>query len=539
MYKVSLKESYFPAQPGKALLTESIGETLRLAAQDFSDKKALVAYRADGSLDRQWTYGQLHEQAEHLAYRLAAKYEKGTKIAICAPNIPEWVILEYAAALAGLVIVTVNPSFQVSEMSYVVSQSGAVALYYVQSYRGNPIADIARQVQSEQPALRSLVDMEDAEAFFGASESAAASLPEVDANDAAQIQYTSGTTGFPKGAVLHHRGLLNNSLLVGDRLGMDGDSVFLNMMPMFHTGGCGLGTLTSLAVRGRVVLLEQFLPEVANAIIEQQRVSCFLAVPTMLVGILEDLSQTPRQHDSVKAIMAGGAMVAPSLVKQAMDQWGCPVQVVYGQTETSPVVTQTWREDTLDDLSGTTGQPLPHTEIAIRDPNTNAVKPLNTVGEICARGYSVMHAYNDNPEATAATIDQSAWLHTGDLGTMDERGYVRITGRVKEMIIRGGENLFPAEIENAMVTHPAIAEVAVVGIPDDRWGEVVSCFIRWEENATPLVRHELEEHALSLLSPQKKPQYWVAVCGWPLTASGKIQKFKLQEQFERGHHRTL
>lgn len=529
MYLIQLKQSYFPAQAGKPLLSHSIGDDLRLAAHDAERRIALIAYSAEGALAGKWTYGQLLQRSVQLACHLAAQYAKGTRIAVCAPNIPEWLMLEYAAALAGLVLVTINPSFQLAEMSYVIGQSKAVALFHVQSCRGNPIGDIARQVQFAQPALHTLVDMQDERAFHGSPVPLSVQLPQVSGDDAAQIQYTSGTTGFPKGAVLTHQGLLNNARLAADRLGMDENSRYLNMMPMFHTAGCGLGTLMPLAVRGRVILVEQFNPRLVNELIEREKVSCLLGVPTMLTGLLEDLQYAPRQHASLKAMIAGGSMVPRSLLTQAMQQWGCPVQVGYGQTETSPVVTQTFADDALEDLCDTIGQPLPHTEVAILDPASNAIQSLNEIGEICARGYMAMREYNDNPEATAATIDASGWLHTGDLGSMDARGYVRITGRLKEMIIRGGENLFPAEIENVMQSHPAIAEVAVVGIPDDKWGEVVSCFIRWEHGATPLTDEQLSAYALSYLSPQKKPQYRITVEAWPLTGSGKIQKFKLRE----------
>lgn len=538
MYHVKLTESSFPAQSSLKLLEQTIGDTLRQAAEDSAEKTALIEMCADGSIGRRWTYGELYEQSLQLAYHLVAQYPKGTRIAVCAPNIPEWVILEYASTLAGLTLVTVNPSFQAREMSYVIEQSGAVALYLVQSCRGNPVAEFARQVQNEQPALVNLIDMQDSEEFLGHS-AHPKPLPEVSPDDPVQIQYTSGTTGVPKGAVLHHRGLLNNALLVGDRMGIGARDTWMNFMPMFHTGGCGLGTLAALTVRARNILASKFDPSLVNLVIEQEKVSCFLAVPTMLVGLLEDLAITPRDHSSLRAIISGGAMVAPSLVEQVMKRWNCAVQVIYGQTECSPVVVQAWREDSFEDLTETAGQPLPHTEISIRDSVSNEVLPLNTVGELCARGYSVMYGYNDNPEATGATIDKNGWLHTGDLGYMDERGYIKITGRVKEMIIRGGENLFPVEIENAMLTHSSIAEVAVVGIPDEKWGEVVCCFIRLEDGIGALTVELLVAHARELLSPQKTPRYWVCVDEWPLTGSGKIQKFKLRERFEEEGYQPL
>jgi fatty-acyl-CoA synthase len=535
MYQVKLSESYFPAQPGKTLLDSSIGAELSRAAADSGERVALVEMLESGELNRQWTYSELYEAALKLACHLSFKYDKGTRIAVCAHNIPEWIILEYASALAGLVLVTVNPSFQTSEVRYVIEQSGSVALYIVDEVRGNPVAKIAKQVQAETPCLEDIVDMRDELAFFGEQRLAVEGLPEVAPQDPVQIQYTSGTTGFPKGVVLHHHGILNNAVLLSERLRVDENDTYLNMMPMFHTAGCGMGALCPLVSRGRLVLAALFNPTTINAILESEDISYFLAVPTMLVGLLEDLAKTPRTHH-VKAIMSGASMVAPTLVEAAEHQWQCAVQVVYGQTETSPVITQTWHDDTPEDLSRTVGQPYPWTEISIIDNETGNYTAVDQVGEICARGYCLMHEYNDNPEATAATIDANGWLHTGDLGAMDERGYVKVTGRLKEMIIRGGENLFPVEIENAMLNHPSLAEIAVVGVPDDKWGEQACCFIRLEEGADALSAEQLKDYVRTILSPQKTPNYWVYVSEWPLTASGKIQKFKLREQFEQGLH---
>jgi fatty-acyl-CoA synthase len=238
---------------------------------------------------------------------------------------------------------------------------------------------------------------------------------------------------------------------------------------------------------------------------------------------------------TIRAISSGGAMVAPELCKKAKALLNAPVQIVYGQTEASPGITLSWSDDSLEDMTQTIGQPMPHTEVSILDPLTNDIVALGAQGEICARGYQIMLGYNDNPEATAKTIDRDGWLHTGDLGTMDARGYVRITGRVKEMIIRGGENLFPAEIENAMLEHEAIAEVAVIGVPDEKWGEQVACFMRASGQARPPA-DELKAFIRERLSPQKTPVHWIWVEAWPLTGSGKIQKFKLREAFENGEH---
>jgi fatty-acyl-CoA synthase len=272
-------------------------------------------------------------------------------------------------------------------------------------------------------------------------------------------------------------------------------------------------------------------------VIEREKTDFILGVPTMLVALINEVEKSGQDVSSMQRIMSGGAVVAPELCKKASVAFGAPIQIVYGQTEASPVITQTWFEDCLEDLTETIGQPAAHVDVSIRDPATNSVVAIGEQGEICCRGYLIMTEYNDNPEATAAAIDAEGWLHTGDLGRMDPRGYVRITGRVKDMIIRGGENLFPVEIENAMLEHPAIAEVAVIGVADDVWGEQVACFMRCNGGETP-DGASLKAFVRERLSPQKTPAYWIWVDEWPLTGSGKIQKFKLRESFQRGAHRS-
>lgn len=285
-------------------------------------------------------------------------------------------------------------------------------------------------------------------------------------------------------------------------------------------------------------LAPAFDPAVTLKVIERERTDFILGVPTMLVALIAEARRSGRDVSAVKRLMSGGAMVAPQLCRDAQEVFGAPIQIVYGQTETSPVQTQTWYDDSLEDLTETIGQALPYTEVSIRDPQTHAVLPIGEQGEICARGYHVMLGYNDNPEATNAAIDKDGWLHSGDLGRMDARGYLRITGRVKEMIIRGGENLFPVEIENAMLEHEHINEVAVVGVADEKWGEQVACFIR-SDSEHVFSPDALKAFVRERLSPQKTPAYWIVVNDWPLTGSGKIQKFKLAEMYAAGSFEAL
>ena len=256
-------------------------------------------------------------------------------------------------------------------------------------------------------------------------------------------------------------------------------------------------------------------------------------VPTMFVALLESLATTPRDVSSLQVAISGGSMVPPELIRRVKATFGCQFSTVYGQTESSPVLTQTRPDDPFEDLCETVGQALPQTEMSIRDPATNQAVPVGVIGEICARGYCLMVEYNDNPAATAAAIDAQGWLHTGDLGTMDDRGFVKVTGRVKDMIIRGGENLFPAEIENILLEHADIAEVAVIGVPDEKWGEIVVCFVRLSAGAVMDVA-TLRQHCRANLSGPKTPARWVSIDAWPLTGSGKIQKFVLRDRYVAG-----
>ena len=309
-------------------------------------------------------------------------------------------------------------------------------------------------------------------------------------------------------------------------------------MPMFHTSGCGMVTLGCLQAGCKMLIVKLFEPPAICRVIEREKVSTILGVPTMLVAILEALDKESYDVSSVEIFSSGGAMVAPELVRNIKQVFGCGFGTLYGQTETSPVITQHFPDDSIEDICHTIGQPLPQTEVSIRSVESQKVLPVNDVGEICVRAYCNMIGYHNNPQATSEAIDANGWLHTGDLGSMDDRGYLKITGRVKDMIIRGGENMFPAEIENALLEHPDLAEVAVVGIPDDKWGEVIACFFRTEDNQ-PTVAKDLHDFCRERLSPQKTPTIWCLVEEFPMTGSRKIQKFVLREQFLEGVYHPL
>ncbi len=536
MYKLSLSESYCPAQDGPEPAPLTIGAMLRASAAKAPGRVALKELDYSGAIGRTWTYAELVRDTERLARALASRHAQGARIAVYANNLPEWVLLELACGLAGIILVTVNPAYQPRELKYVLEQSRSEAIYYVSEFRGNRMHDIVEAVCSDLPAIRHRILLTDHDALFAGEAEGALRAPKP--SDPVQIQYTSGTTGFPKGALLHHNGLVRNGVDTMTRGGVGAGDVFVHHMPLFHTTGCAILVLGGFGVGATMLLAPMFDPAIVAKVIEREKARFILGVPTMLVALIDEVEKSNRDFSAVKRIMSGGAMVAPELCKKAKAVLGAPIQIVYGQTESSPVITQAWVDDSLEDLTQTTGQPLPHTEVSIRNPANNSVCAIGEQGEICCRGYLVMAGYNDNPEATAAAIDADRWLHTGDLGVMDARGYVKITGRVKDMIIRGGENLFPAEIENAMLEHDKIAEVAVVGIPDEKWGEQIACFMRAKSAGRPDAA-ELKAFIRARLAPQKTPAYWVWVEEWPLTGSGKIQKFKLREQFERGEHAPL
>ena len=531
MYDIKLKESYFPKQSGGNEQRLSTKDMLAESVKKWPYNKALRELHYNGNIGREWTYTELSKEAYKLSNALASRHKQGAKIAIFANNIPEWVILELAAGIAGLVLVTVNPSFQASELKYVLEQSGAEAIYYAEEFRGNPLGDIVRSVCNEIPEIEYQITLTDQSSLYEGS--SIAHHRTVKPDDPVQIQYTSGTTGFPKGAVLHHHGLIKNGRDSQARSGAKPGQQTIHFLPLFHTTGCAIMVLGGLATGVTITLSPIFDPSMLVDVIAREKPRNISGVPTMIVALMEVAKAKKVDLSFVERIGSGGSMVPPELCRAAKDMFDAPIQIIYGQTETSPVIAQTWHSDSLEDLTETIGQPLPDVDVAIMDMQTRKILPLGIQGEICVRGYNVMHGYHDNPDATAATIDENGWLHTGDLGTMDARGYIKITGRVKEMIIRGGENLFPVEIENAILQHPAIGEAAVVGVPDPKWGEIVVCFMRASGNEQP-DDAELKDYIRKHISAQKTPNHWRWVNEWPLTGSGKIQKFKLREMFEKG-----
>ena len=516
----------------------TLGELLRSAAETAPDRIALIAGVPDPANRRQWTYAELYAQSLRTARALRTRFEPGERVAIWAHNIPEWIMTEFGAAMAGVILVTVNPGLRPGEVEYVLKQSRAAGVMAVAEFRGNPMLATVQALQSRLPELREIICFDQWDAFLASGDSAKPELPMVRSTDPVMIQYTSGTTGFPKGALLHHRGLVNNGAHTADRAGIADGAVQITTMPLFHTGGCVCCVIGAVSQRATQVLVEAFDPGLVIELMQRYRCNAMLGVPTMLVAMMEHPSFASADLSSVKAIYSGGSTVPAAIVTALERQLGAPFTIVFGQTECSPVALMTWASDSIADKAGTIGTPMPNVEVRIVNPDTGQTVPIGEIGEICTRGYHIMHGYFENEAATKAAIDPEGWLHTGDLGAMDARGYCTIEGRLKDMIIRGGENIYPRELEEALFRHPAVGDVAVIGLPDPKWGEVVAAFIRPPPGAS-VDKDELFNYLREHLAPHKTPRHWFVVDAMPLTGSGKIQKFKLREQWARGEMKEL
>jgi fatty-acyl-CoA synthase len=528
-----LTESYWPAENSTGVRDITLPGLLREAAEQAPEHLALVDAVADPGSRRHWTYADFLLDVERAAGALLTRFSPGDRIAIWAPNSADWVILQQAIAMAGMVVVAANPAYKAHELEYVLRHSGAVGLFYVRSYRG---ADLEPVVQATLPTateLKTLISFDEWDQFMDSGDPAI-EFPEVKPTDAVQVQYTSGTTGFPKGAILHHKGIVNEASFVGERAAMGADGVCINAMPMYHIGGGAVTELQTISAKGTYVVMPAFDPALTLELFEAYRGTHSLMVPTMLLAVLEHPDSATRDMSSTQTIMSGAAPVSEALVQRVIDRWGCRFSILFGQTEMHGVTNQTRVTDSPEDQSRTVGQPLPELEMKIIDVATGDIVPIGVQGEICARGYQNMMGYDQLPEQTAATIDEDGWLHMGDLGTMDERGFLRVTGRLKDMIIRGGVNLYPREIEEVLAGHPDIADLVVLGVPSGKWGEEVAAVVRLREGALQPDPVELKEWCREHISAHKIPSRWYFTDAYPQTPSGKIQKFVLLDQIKAG-----
>jgi len=558
--------SYWQAESeGIELLDTTIGNLLDRRAEELPTQEAVVysCYPEFGeALNLRWTYQEYRERANQVARGLMALgLHKGDHIAVWAINLPEWLLLEMAAAKAGLVLVTVNPVLRAHEVEYILKQGDVQALFFMTRIRDHDCLATVRAlvtagnqpgaVSSERlPLLRYVCLLGAPQASLGeqdgwrpalflemvtggAAESSEAQRERqasVKPADPAMLLYTSGTTGFPKGAMLSHRAVINNMMIAMRRVGNDvepGDRYCLPM-PYFHITGAG-GVVAIIVAKMVLHPLIAFDALKMLQVIHQEGCHMSLAVPTMLLALLQHPAFETYRPTSLKVVLSGGAPVPVSLMEQVKEQMGSDIALLFGQTESTGVITQTRPEDTFELKAATVGIPLPHVDVKMIHPATGDIVPCGERGELCCRGSLVMAGYYDMPEKTAETIDGDGWLHTGDLATMDAHGYVNIVGRLKEMVIRGGENLFPAEIEQFLIRHPKVADVQVVGVPDAFFGEELLAVVI-PKAGEDLTEQELRDYCRGQISHQKIPRYFQFVDSYPLTASSKVQKFVLRER---------
>jgi len=557
MPEFPLTSAYWPAQPSTPLRETTIGSILRDAADRAPDAIALIDGTPDRGQRRQWTYRALLADAERAARSLLARFSPGERVAVWAGNSPAWLVLEFGAALAGLTLVTVNPAYRGDELAHVLGHSQADGLFLADEYQGADLRAILADVRGRLPRLREVSSLGDLADLVDAPVLAAddAPLAPVDPSDVAQLLYTSGTTGRPKGALLTHRGLTNNARLAFAAAGVRPDDVLVNPMPLFHVGG-GMFTLGAVSTAATQVLMPRFSPALQLELIETYRATLLLGVPTMMNAMIGHPDLAARDVSSLRLAISGGAVSPPALVRQVEATLGLVYSISFAQTESSCSITMSSAADSAEDRAETLGRPLPDTDVRIADLGTGGTAGCGVVGEICTRGYLVMRGYLNDPDATAAAIDADGWLHTGDLGSMDERGYLRIAGRIKDMIIRGGENIYPREIEEVLISHPAVADATVLGFPDDHYGEIVAAAIRparadaaasepggadeprgadaadaeAADKGDADLADELAAFCRARLAPYKVPVRWLITDAFPLTPSGKIRKDALRDQ---------
>jgi len=557
--------SYWQAESeGIELLDATIGDLLDQRADEVPTQEALVysCYPEFGdALNIRWTYQEYREQANAVAKGLLALgLKKGDHIAVLAANLPEWPLLMMAAAKAGLVLVTINPVLRAAEIEYILKQGDVQVLFFMARVRDyDHLATIQSlitpgphngEVTSQRfPLLRyvSLIGMPPAglleqqgwrpvllhEVIAAGADLSDEALTQrqtsVTPDDPVMILYTSGTTGSPKGAMLSHRGILNNGLLMARRWGLQQTDRYSTPMPFFHAGGCIAGIMATFASGCALHPLIAFDPIKLMQINSRERCTLSGGVPTMLLAMLQHPDFDTYDLSSVKLVLSGGAPIPVSLMEQVHARIGADVTILYAQTESSCTMTQTLPGDPFERKAATCGVPLPHTEIKVIDPTSREIVPSGERGEICTRGYLVMLGYYQMPEKTAEAIDPDGWLHTGDLATMDASGHINIVGRIKDMVIRGGENLFPAEIEEFLIRHPKVADVQVLGVPDAFFGEELLAVVI-PKAGEQVTEQELRDYCKGQISHQKIPRYFQFVDSYPLTASGKVQKFVLRGQ---------
>jgi fatty-acyl-CoA synthase len=538
----SAQPSYSHGTSATALLGETIGENLRRIAATFGDSEAVV----DVPSGRRWTYRQLDADTDALARGLLrAGIEAGDRVGIWAPNCAEWVLLQFATAKIGAILVNINPAYRTSELAYALRQSGVRLLVSAESFKTSDYRGMISEVRPGLDALDEVIYLGTPEwdALLAAGQDGAAPggapgqadplgtrAADLTFDDPINIQYTSGTTGFPKGATLSHHNILNNGFFIGEMCRYTEQDRVCIPVPFYHCFGMVLGNLAAVTHGACIVIpAPGFEPAATLRATAEERCTSLYGVPTMFIAELALPDFGGYDLSTLRTgIMAGSPCPVEVMKRVVSEMHMAEVTIAYGMTETSPVSCQTRPDDDMGRRVSTVGRVHPHVEVKIVDPGTGRVLPRGEPGELCTRGYCVMLGYWDEPEKTAEAIDAGRWMHTGDLAVMDDEGYVNIVGRIKDMVIRGGENVYPREVEEFLYAHPAIEDVQVIGVPDEKYGEELCAWVKLRLGAE-LTSEDIQAYCVGKIAHYKVPRYVRFTQDFPMTVTGKVQKFKMRE----------
>lgn len=526
--------SYVKGSTETPLLTETIGANLDRTVAAFGDREALVEV-ASG---RRWTYREFETDTRRVASGLLALgIGVGDRVGIWSPNTAEWTLVQYATARIGAILVTINPAYRLEELEYVLKQSGARTVIAASSFKTSDYQAMLAAVADQCPELQEVIIVGSA-AWKSLAETpiddtalggiAAKLTPQ----DPINIQYTSGTTGFPKGATLTHSNILNNGFFVGEGIGYTERDRVCIPVPFYHCFGMVMGNLACTSHGSTMVIpAPGFDPAATLAAVSAERCTSLYGVPTMFIAELALADLDSYDLTSLRTGIMAGSPCPEVVMTQVIEQMNMgEVAICYGMTETSPVSTQTRPTDTLTQRTSTAGTAGPHLEIKVVDPESGQIVPRGEPGELCTRGYSVMAGYWNDPKKTAEVIDADGWMHTGDIAVMDDSGYVAITGRIKDMVIRGGENIYPREIEEFLYQHPDIVDAQVVGVPDERYGEELMAWLRIKEGAEAPTAESIREFCAGRIAHYKIPRHVAVVDDYPMTVTGKVRKVELRER---------
>ncbi len=525
--------SYVHGASSVPLLGQTISRNLRQIVERFGDRDALVSMHQG----HRSTYTEFFGLVEKAARGLMARgIEKGDRVGIWSPNRYEWTVVQYATAQMGAILVNINPAYRSHELEYVLNQAGIRLLIHSAAFRAADYTAMVREVRARCSQLEQTLVLDTewesllAESQKVGSEALVEREDSLQFDDPINIQYTSGTTGFPKGATLSHNNILNNGFFIGEGLKYTERDRVCIPVPFYHCFGMVLGNLACTTHGSCMVIpAEAFDPLACMEAVQKERCTSLYGVPTMFIGELDHPRLPEFDFSTLRTGIMAGAPCPVEVMKKVQTLMHMPdVTICYGMTETSPVSCQTAIGDPLEKQVATVGRVHPHVEIKIIDPETGRIVPRGSPGEFCTRGYSVMLGYWGNPEATRIAIDAAGWMHTGDIAVMDEDGYSNITGRIKDMIIRGGENIYPREIEEFLYAHPEISDVQVIGVPSEKYGEEVMAWVKLRENATA-TGEDLASYCKGKIASYKIPHYWKFVDSFPMTVTGKVRKVEMRE----------